>query len=291
MIMSNITVGKQVFLYLLLATTAFAVIKTNFLQWCLFLNISVALLPRFLKIEILNPHILLFIMRHAYYLFAKYVDSCYKTISFLVVFLLESYFHDFNWLIQQGDVLQTHICKGWITASGLEIVNHFNRRKMVGCMLKLCGFILYIFWGKNEQMMTLIQEEYFVGKHFDLWPGYWFVPLCFTSDYLQGIPMNRYSKPIQMGKNVINILEHLVVMAVELSSMTQFCVMFLESILKSAYQDQTSEAGMFVSIADGLYSTPHFPRYKAGFQPLPHLLFNTTSANWAPISFFKVMSS
>lgn len=100
--------------------------------------------------------------------------------------------------------------------------------------------------------------------------------LCglFLSDYLQVIPKNTHLDSIQMGKNVINILEHLVVMTVELSSMTQFCVMFLESILKSAYQDQTSEAcqyiaGMLVSIADGLYSTPHFPRYKAGFQFLP----------------------
>lgn len=84
-------------------------------------------------------------------------------------------------------------------------------------------------------------------------------------------------------------------MAVELSSMTQFCVMFPKSILKSAYQDQTSEAceyiaGMLISIADGLHSIPRFPRYKAGFQPLPYLLFNTTSADWAPIPFLFIMS-
>ena len=128
-----------------------------------------------------------------------------------------------------------------------------------------------------------------------LWPLAWWIGLFF-SDYLHVIPKNTYSDSIQMGKTVINILEHLVVMAVELSSMTQFCVMFLESILKSAYQDQTSETcqyitEMLVSIADGLYSTPHFPRYKAGFHPLPHLLFNTTSADWAPIPFLKVMSA
>lgn len=74
---------------------------------------------------------------------------------------------------------------------------------MVGCMLKLCDFILYVFWEKNEQMMTLIQEEYFVGKHFNL--VNWFVPLYFTSDYLQVIPMNTHSDLIQMRKNAINI--------------------------------------------------------------------------------------
>lgn len=52
-------------------------------------------------------------------------------------------------------------------------------------------------------MMTLIQEEYFVGKHFDL--VNWFAPLYFTSDYLQVIPMNTHSDPIQMRKNAINI--------------------------------------------------------------------------------------
>lgn len=36
-------------------------------------------------------------------------------------------------------------------------------------------------------------------------------------------------------------------MAVELSSMTQFCVVFLKSILKSAYQDQTSEACEYIA--------------------------------------------
>lgn len=71
--------------------------------------------------ENLNTHTPLFIIRHIYP-FAKYVESCYRTISSPVVFILESYFHDLNWLIWQVDVLHTRICKGWITASALEIV-------------------------------------------------------------------------------------------------------------------------------------------------------------------------
>lgn len=117
----------------------------------------------------------------------------------------------------------------------------------------------------------------------------WFVPFwLFTSDTKE-YTLGLYPNGEECDK-------YFRVMAVELSCMTQFCVMFFESILKSAYQDQTTEAcqyiaGMLVSIADGLYSTPYFPRYKAGFQSLPHLLFNTTSADWAPIPFLKVMSS
>lgn len=52
-------------------------------------------------------------------------------------------------------------------------------------------------------MMTLIQEEYFVGKHFD--QVNWFVHLYFISDFLQVIPMNTHSDPTQMRKNAINI--------------------------------------------------------------------------------------
>lgn len=106
-----------------------------------------------------------------HYLFAKYVDSCYKTISFLFVFLLESYFYDFNWLIQQRDVLQTHICKGWITASGLKIVKPLQQKQNSWMYIKTLWFHIICILRKNEQMMTWIQKEYFVGKHFDLWPG------------------------------------------------------------------------------------------------------------------------